>query len=51
MNYKNSFSKIIKDVLQGQNLTEQLDVELAPVDIVNMKYNPIMSVNVEHSFS
>jgi hypothetical protein len=43
--------KIIKDILQGLNPTELLDVELTPLDVVNMKYAIITSVDVERSFS
>lgn len=43
--------KIIRDILQGLNPTELLDVELTPLDIVNMKYASITSVDVERSFS
>jgi len=44
--------KIIRDIHQGLNPTELLDVELTPLDIVNMKYAIItMSVNVAESLS
>jgi hypothetical protein len=37
--------------IQGLHPIELLDVELTPLDIVNMKYAIIMSVDMEHSFS
>lgn len=43
--------KIIRDILQGLDSTELLDVELTPLDVVNMKYAIITSVDVERSFS
>jgi len=43
--------KIIRDIIQGLHPIELLDVELTPLEIVNMKYAIITSVDVERSFS
>jgi len=41
--------KIIRDIHQGLNPIELLDVELTPLDAFNMKYAIITTVDAERS--
>ena len=46
-----STAKIVAEILNGSRSYAELDLELSPTDIANLRYAPLVSCEFEQSFS